>query len=114
MPGLENMIVHFDSPFTMVSAPQGGSCGDCGSIHFLFINRDGRTRCAGCDWNYQHKRKAELRQHVIGGGEVSPISEMSQIRRRAAAGHVELGVELGLFEAAEPEDASAIFLKFPV
>lgn len=25
------------------------ACGECHAAHFFFVNRDGRTRCVGCD-----------------------------------------------------------------
>ena len=25
------------------------ACAECRAMHYFFVNRDGRTRCAGCD-----------------------------------------------------------------
>lgn len=35
--------------YTLAIADEAGECGDCGAMHFIFVNRGGGTRCVGCD-----------------------------------------------------------------
>jgi hypothetical protein len=34
-------------------------CGTCHAMHYVFVNRDGETRCSACDLSYE-KAKAEM------------------------------------------------------
>ena len=40
------------------------ACVECKAMHYFFVNRDGRTRCAGCDAKAQ--KLAETNFGVLG------------------------------------------------
>jgi hypothetical protein len=41
-----------DGDVTAVVMTQEAACPMCGQKHFVFLNRDGRTRCLFCDDEY--------------------------------------------------------------
>lgn len=34
---------------TCIALDDALRCGDCGQMHYIFVNRNGSTRCAACD-----------------------------------------------------------------
>ena len=53
--GQENAAIEywvFDRDHTRALLASARVCPCCGSAHFWFINREGRTRCVACDGEY--------------------------------------------------------------
>jgi hypothetical protein len=49
---------HLGRGVTGIVTRESRECGDCGVAHFVFLNRDGVTRCLACDGEYVRRVRA--------------------------------------------------------
>ena len=40
-------------------------CGNCGAMHYVFVNRDGETRCSACDLDYEKGKMASAHDQRV-------------------------------------------------
>lgn len=81
-----DLHLYFTSSAVAIAAEVAGTCGGCGTQHYLFVNRGGHTRCLECD----AKAKAKTMVAVIHDGRIS----LTQLKAAIASGISRTGGEI--------------------